>query len=364
MTLAATLLQRGLAFWRRQVDLPRFPSEDFFLGLADKYLEGVEVVDPASFTAVAGQPVLFLANHQVFVESLLFCTVVAPLHERPIVGLAKSHHVERWVGRFVALAWAHPSLDRRSHIEYVDRDRPEVHDLKHRLAALVASGVSLLVHVEGTRRRSAARGRVQAMQPFWTDLAVAQGLAVVPVRFVGGLPVEDLGVKQEVPVGHGRQIIRLGPAIAAGELAALAPGARLSRVRAAINDLSDNRTEQPGAPDPEFSAAVDRWVARSGGDVPTTAILMAFLRRVRALRPEIETLATHGVRSFADPLDAFAAACFVTAKGGRPVLELADGPEGRWLAALGGFLVGPRGLEIVLGAANTVHDEAAARMIG
>jgi hypothetical protein len=285
------------------------------------------------------------------------------LHHRPIVGLAKSQHRDAWLGRFSERIWSQPGLG-RPYIEYIDRDQPAVDQLIARLDLRFESA-SLLVHVEGTRRRSARRGRVQAMNPIWTDLAATKGWAIVPVRFIGGLPVEDPGFKQDLPVGFGRQIIRLGPALTPDILARAGGVARMGLVRAAINELSDNRTEAPSAPDAEFGAAVAAWVARHGGEAPLAAILQAFLRRVRALRPEVTILADHGACRPTDAIDAFAAACHLAERTAMPVtLELADDAEGRWMRDLGRLLVGPRGPEIVVGGAPAIriHDDGPAQL--
>jgi 1-acyl-sn-glycerol-3-phosphate acyltransferase len=266
-----------LGYWRRHFGL-EWPGQEICAALAAKYLERVEVVDPKSLVALAGKPMLFLANHQCFVESLLFSYAVPPLCGRPVVALAKMAHRDGWLGRFVDLVFGYPGVPEHHAVEYIDRDDPDVGTTVARLEAQVRGGHSLLIHVEGTRRRSARRGRVLAVSPLWIGLAMAHDWPIVPVRFVGGLPIEDLGYKLDAPYRHGRQIIRLGRPISCDELLRQPVDGRVSYVRAAINALQDCRTEEPGAPDHDFGIAVDRWTALTGAE-PMAAVLLEGLRR-------------------------------------------------------------------------------------
>jgi 1-acyl-sn-glycerol-3-phosphate acyltransferase len=317
----------SVTFWKRLLgkDAEAWPGVHIFQALAEKFLSGVDIADPLAFAGIHGAPVLYLANHQVYLESMLFNMALAPLQGRPAVGLAKIEHRDRWLGRFIDLLFGYPGLHSPVAIEYFDRESPDatvravarLEDLANR------DGQSILVHVEGTRRRCARRGRVQAMSPLWPEVAVKNGWAIVPVRFVGGLPVEDQGSKLDAPVGFGSQTIRVGAPIAAAELAPLGDEARVARVRGAINALQDNRTEEPEPADPIFAAAVDDWVQRSGVHPMAATILMALVRHRRA---------TGSI----DPLCDALAAC---AEDGRP-LRAPPSLDAAWVERLGRFLLG------------------------
>lgn len=76
-------------------DPPAFPSmPNFYLhiGLAERFVRRVEREDPAGFAAHRGKPVMYLANHQVAVESILANILLSALSALPIKVVAKKEH--------------------------------------------------------------------------------------------------------------------------------------------------------------------------------------------------------------------------------------------------------------------------------
>jgi 1-acyl-sn-glycerol-3-phosphate acyltransferase len=330
------MMDDRLAYWRRFFEL-EWPGQELVAAVADKFLDRVEVVDPSALVALAGRPMLFLANHQCYLESLVFSYAVPPLCGVPATVLAKSAHRGRWLGRLVELVFGWPGLRPHHAVEYIDRDDPGAPaELLARLSAVLRRG-SLLVHVEGTRRRSAQRGRVLAVSPLWAELALATGAPVVPVRFVGGLPIDDGGAKLDAPVGMGKQMVRLGRPITSDELASVAAEERAGHLRAAINALQDCRTETPGAPDERFAAAAEEWSARTGAEPMAAVLLEALIRRVER----------GPGRDPGDRCAALVAVARLHREGRTAVLRVSDDDEGRWLAGLAAFLFGPRGPAVV-----------------
>jgi 1-acyl-sn-glycerol-3-phosphate acyltransferase len=319
--------QALLSFWRDYFGLT-WPGGEMCIALAEKFLDRVEVCDPKGFVALDGRPVLYLANHQVYLESLLFSVVVTPLTRVPPTTLAKMAHRDRWLGRFVDLVFSYPGLPQHQPIEYFDRENADqaIGQTLTRLDEIMKQGNSLMIHVEGTRRRSARRGRVIMLSPLWVGLAMAHDWPIVPVRFVGGLPFEDAGVKHDVPVGFGQQIIRIGRPITTAELLEIPVAERVPHVRAAINGLQDCATETPGAPDPDFATAVASWVERTGADPVAACIL-------EALRRSSQNLGA-GSRALLEAAARIAS--------GRPAgLDARPGPQGEWLQRAAAFFFGP-----------------------
>jgi 1-acyl-sn-glycerol-3-phosphate acyltransferase len=317
-----------LAFWRGFFGVS-WPGQEMCVALAEKFLERVEVCDPKGLVALDGRPVMFLGNHQVYLESLLFNLAVSPLTRRPATTLAKSGHRDRWLGRFVELVFRYPGLPAYQPIEYFDRENADqaIGDTVRRLERIMAGGTSLMIHVEGTRRRSARRGRVIVLSPLWVGLAMSHDWPIVPVRFVGGLPAEDNGIKYDVPVDFGRQIVRVGRPIQKAELLALPAQERVPHIRAAINALQDCATERPGPADPEFGSAVSEWVARTGADPVAACIIEALRRSSQPLGPGCRVLVEAAARI----------------RASRPArLALPPGPEGEWVARAAEFLFGRR----------------------
>jgi 1-acyl-sn-glycerol-3-phosphate acyltransferase len=310
------------------------PSLRLLDALVERFLGRVDIVDPESFAAVSRRPCLYLANHQCAVESLLFARGVSPLAGRPITALVKSEHRGGWLGRLVELVYSYPGTKNPGELMYFERLGDDVEELFKALEERVrTAGVSILVHVEGTRRRSARRSVVKRMSPLWIDLAVRNGWPIVPVRFIGALPVEDPGHPQEVPVGCCKQIVRIGRPILPETLASAYELVRLNRVRAAINELSDWHSEMPEPPDDLFCKRVGRWVALTGIQEATAAAWWAVVESDETkLAGPVKTL----VQVSRGAVENW----------GGVMMELDDGPEDTWLKKAAKVVFGGGGIRL------------------
>ncbi|MHC4390942.1 MAG: hypothetical protein ACYS22_06445, partial [Planctomycetota bacterium] len=132
--------------------------------------------------------------------------VASGLTEVPTVTLAKMEHKATWLGQLIQHCFSYPGIADPKLMTFFDRADPtSLPQIIGELAGEMAGpGRSVMVHVEGTRALT-ARHAVEKMSGSFIDLALAVGAPVVPVRFVGGLPVEPLDERIEFPVGMGTQ---------------------------------------------------------------------------------------------------------------------------------------------------------------
>ncbi|MFZ8452892.1 hypothetical protein ACO1MT_15220, partial [Staphylococcus aureus] len=86
------------------------PVEDLYYGLCERFVGDVVLSDPEAFAAVRGRSCLYLANHQVGVESLLFSVLAAGLSGTPTVTLAKAEHRTSWLGTLIAHNFRYPGV--------------------------------------------------------------------------------------------------------------------------------------------------------------------------------------------------------------------------------------------------------------
>jgi 3-hydroxymyristoyl/3-hydroxydecanoyl-(acyl carrier protein) dehydratase/1-acyl-sn-glycerol-3-phosphate acyltransferase len=311
------------AYWRQRLGIGPWPVEDLYYGLVERFVGDVVLTDPEAFAKVRGRSCLYLANHQVGIESLLFSVLTSALSATPTVTLAKAEHRTSWLGRLIAHSFAYPGVTDPKLITFFDReDRESLLAIVGEIAMeMKTAAKSAMVHVEGTRGL-AGRQPVIKMSSAFIDMALAVGAPIVPVRFVGGLPVEPLETRIEFPLGYGKQDYWVGRPILPEELAALPYKDRKAVVIAAINGLGpDLATETPMAPDPAFGAAVEAWMAATGA-TPEDAVLYTTLAKLE--RPGDE-----------------ARALVEGARAGRLVVG-ADA-RGQWLGRLAERLYGPRG---------------------
>jgi acyl transferase domain-containing protein/3-hydroxymyristoyl/3-hydroxydecanoyl-(acyl carrier protein) dehydratase/1-acyl-sn-glycerol-3-phosphate acyltransferase len=311
------------AYWRDRIGIGPWPIEDLYYGLIGRFVGDVVLDDPEAFAKVRGQSCLYLANHQVGIESLLFSVLASALSGTSTVTLAKAEHRTSWLGTLIAHSFAYPGVTDPNVITFFEReDRESLIKIVGDIAVqMQTTAKSAMVHVEGTRSL-AARQPVVKMSSAFIDMAIAVGAPIVPVRFVGALPIEELTTRLEFPVGFGRQDCWIGRPILPADLAALPYKDRKTMVISAINGLGpDLATEAPAESDPAFTAAVDRWIAETGA-TPENAVLFTTL----ATLPN----PTEEVRALCDAAR--------TRK-----LDVGTDPHGLWLAELARRLYGPRG---------------------
>jgi hypothetical protein len=288
-----------------------------------RFVRRVVVTDPDAFAALKGRSAIFVANHQVQIESLLITNILSALSARPAVTMANAKHEARWIGWILGRLFSYPGCRDPRSIVYFNPNAPEsMADILAGIKPGLASGErSFFVHCDGTRARS-CRTPVQRMSSLFLDMAIELDVPVVPVRFVGGLPVEPIDGKAEFPVGMGQQDYFLGAPVTADELRSLPYRDRARRVIAAINELGvANDVEEPLPSDRAFDDSVRAWSDKTGA-----APVEATFYRV------LEALASPGAET---------RALVAGAAGGQLVVE--DTDVGRWFAPFARALYGPRG---------------------
>jgi 3-hydroxymyristoyl/3-hydroxydecanoyl-(acyl carrier protein) dehydratase/1-acyl-sn-glycerol-3-phosphate acyltransferase len=232
-------------FWAEYFGFGEWPIADLYVGLVQRFARRVELSDPAGFDALRGKPVIYLANHQVAIESIVFWIVASALSQVPIRVLAKMEHRTSPIGQLIGIARRYPGVNRPDPILYFDRSDPgSMLGLFNEFRRAQSEGpTSLMVHVEGTRSTS-CRTPVSKVSSVLLDLALQLQVPVVPVRFIGGLPVEPAAERLEFPFGFGRQDIRFGSPLFPDTLKAMTLAERSRAVVQAINALAPEE-EQP-----------------------------------------------------------------------------------------------------------------------
>jgi 1-acyl-sn-glycerol-3-phosphate acyltransferase len=227
-------------------------------GLINQFVRAIVFEDYNSFKKLEKKPVLYLANHQTGIESILFLSLAIAFNKIGAKAIAKVEHKETWMGQVVRMCEEKYQSNFPLSLLPYDRERPE--DLLAMFASLAQKnsedGFSLLVHVDGTRQKQADEV-VKNISAAVLDFAILSKIPIVPVRFFGGLP-EKGDHRIEFPYKMGKQDYYIGKPIDAIELSKLPLKERKSTVIDAINNLGSGTMKRPALFDDEFESRVDK----------------------------------------------------------------------------------------------------------
>jgi 1-acyl-sn-glycerol-3-phosphate acyltransferase len=253
------------AYWRGHAHSQDTLVEDLTLALLRRFVRSIEIVDPQAFAALHGRGVLYLANHQLDIESVLFVSAIASLQGTVTTAIARQELHESWVGPYFDICFQHPQIQDLNMLLLIDRGSPEavLQSLAGAVERAAREANSLLIHVEGKHALQAGQ-EVQVVSTSLIDLAVANGVPIVPLRFSGGLPLEPVAEPLAFPFGYGKQNFAIGAPILPAVLAPLSSAARKVLVLDALNDFGGRRDETPSAGDEAFAAAVAAWRQERG----------------------------------------------------------------------------------------------------
>lgn len=253
---------------------------DIMKGLLRQFVRRFVVEDPVALAGESGRPVLYLANHQVGIESILFCILAGTLGRTRCLALTHEVQQGRIAGTLGRLAeqLIGPDLPVRA----LSFDPQDPDSLFRRLDEFHAicrqDPTSLYVTVEGIRALQA--GHVtQRLSSVFIDLALTEDLAIVPVKFVGGLPREPLTKRLDFPYQFGQQDYFIGRPIEPTHLRSLPYMERRRHVLDRINDLGpQSHLEEPLPPDAELGKRVS--ALKNFGFPELPALLVECLKRL------------------------------------------------------------------------------------
>ena len=277
------------SFWRKVIETHHPVAEDLYSALYRRFVGGIILEDALDFQALNGKPRLYLANHQVGIESILFVLFVSTLGESVTNIVAKTEHQQSWMSKLFSYIYSYPQVKDPELIFYFQRDNPLsmlklLNQIKN---AIAKQGHSLMVHVEGTRLLS-CRQPVTNLSAVFIDLALELNLPIIPVKFVGGLPVEPAAQRLEFPLGYTYQDYHLGKAIYPETLKSLRNLERKRLILSKLNQLGGNiSTAFPHPGNRNFAQKVTR--RREQTQVSEIqAVLYEVLKEISNPTPEVQ----------------------------------------------------------------------------
>lgn len=201
-------------FWRRTRGASEWVGEDIYMGLIERFVGTLNIADHNHLDKFTGKPVLYLANHQTTVESILFTHVLGGLTGTLVSAIAKAEHKNTWLGMLYDYYKTFPEINLENVLLFFDRSNPaEFKNLLIEMMELMEIGNrSILIHIEGTRSMSNQQVTKKLSRSI-VQLAISTNTPIIPVKFTGGLPVSNETKRFEYPVAYGSQDIYIGNAI-------------------------------------------------------------------------------------------------------------------------------------------------------
>jgi acyl transferase domain-containing protein/3-hydroxymyristoyl/3-hydroxydecanoyl-(acyl carrier protein) dehydratase/1-acyl-sn-glycerol-3-phosphate acyltransferase len=282
--------ERLLAPWNADRRGPPDLVEDLLSTLGSSFLPRIIIENPDACRVLEGRGVMFLANHQTGVESLLFVIAARGFCGHTVEALAKAEHAHSWIGRLNAAVKSLKNRVPHDLLRLGERKSPAamMAAMESALAKVASNERSLLVHGEGTRMRR-AREPVTTLSSTLVDLAVSRNVPIVPVRFVGGLPVEELSERIEFPVGLGAQHVFIGNPLLPEHLKALPPDQRRRLTIGRINALGPPLDEE--VPSPPSEALLQAMASLPGGHPDSVNdVILTLFRSLKAPTEETRQL--------------------------------------------------------------------------
>ncbi|HNW12712.1 MAG TPA: hypothetical protein PKI71_15215, partial [Candidatus Rifleibacterium sp.] len=241
------------------------------------FVSRVVLQNPSAFAAVADKPVVFLANHQIGLESPLFMALSYGMTGLPIEAVAKPDHVNAWLAFLLAFAKDSLGDNHPFRLMYFDRQNPL--ELIDTLKKSGQPEASLLVHVEGTRA-AAADQPVTRLSSIFLDMAIDKNIPLIPLRFVGGLPAEPSHDRHDFPYGNGKQDYLIGTPVMPEQLKKMPYGQRPRYLMDLINNLGPAKGEDVLLPPDKTFEAKTRFFVETFGFPKMQAMLFAILQMI------------------------------------------------------------------------------------
>ncbi|PLS02326.1 lysophospholipid acyltransferase family protein [Neobacillus cucumis] len=262
-------------FWSGVHGVSDWIVEDIYIGLAEKFIRNIVLTDVKNFETLKGKPVLYLANHQTAVESLLFIYMVGGLSQTLVTAIAKQEHTETWLGKLHSHSHEHPNGTPHNALMYFDRSKPVsfIEILRKIELEMKNNHTSILIHTEGTRALT-CRQETTKVNRRMVQLAIQANIPIVPIRFIGGLPIEESDERTEFPIHFGTQDFYVGSPIFPEEIKDLEFSQQKEMILQAINHLGMlANCEKPNKPDLDFSRKVEVCMNQFGVPVEFATIL-------------------------------------------------------------------------------------------
>ncbi len=310
--------QKVISFWRNFLGNKHPVGETIYQALYKRFVGEIFLEDSEEFHSLNQQPRLYFANHQTVIESSLFAFTISALSNSIIKILAKTEHQTSWVSELFNQIYSYPKLTTPELSFYFNRtNQASMFTLLTSIKkAIIQEKNSLLVHIEGTRSLS-CRQPVTNLSAVFIDLALELNLPIIPVKFVGGLPIKPLETRIDFPYRYTSQNYYLGKAIYPENLKNLGNLERKNLILQRLNQLGTEPEKSfPNQPDVNFEKEVNLWMQKTG-ITEIYAVLYKLLEEVYNPSNEVQAL-VKGI-------------C-------QGKLEVDDTPEGYWLGEFGKWL--------------------------
>jgi len=251
----------GLAALDMRWPLGEWLGRDLMLAVLQHFAGGLFLENPSILSLMSSSPLLYVANHQIDLEGIVFAIALTAMSGRRCRVMARDSVREAFWGQVFSCLGERPGVPDPDLFLLVEKQDINAmwQAFQDALRTLREDNSALLIHVEGVHK-ARAREPVGKVSAALVDSAVALELPLVPVRFAGSLPLEPATERPEWPMGLAAGRAWIGGAIMPHTLRPLASKERAAVVAEAINRLGAPadalENEVPAQGDPALHEAV------------------------------------------------------------------------------------------------------------
>ncbi len=154
------VLSMAISFQEKEVLKVKNPiCTQLLTALYKRFVSNIFVEKLEEFNSLKGQPVIYIANHQVAIESLLFLWAISGVSNINVKAIGKIEHSKNtWINEFMKQWSSYPNtkFSCSDVMFYFNRENQKsiYNILKKIKTQLGQQSCSLLIHVDGTRNLS------------------------------------------------------------------------------------------------------------------------------------------------------------------------------------------------------------------
>ncbi|NRA44997.1 MAG: hypothetical protein HRU09_08595 [Oligoflexales bacterium] len=270
-----------LDYWSQCWGLSTWLGADLLSGILHRFVHSVYLEDPQALLGIKNEAIVFVSNQQVSVEIPIFSHLMSSFLQKTVKNLVRQEFLPPWLEDLRGLLGSCPEV---SFLEQTHNIAPRHRGDKHTpFIEPILKGIEnkLALNLPALRvGHLANKGCMTKAAQSLLASDFSKSFYLVPVGFLGALPLKPLDKKLGFPYAMSQQKIVVGKPIASHDLIAWSPQDKedlLTETFGSLNPSGDR--DELLAVDEQFGRLVHSWMLSSRVKVEQ-AVLFCTLREM------------------------------------------------------------------------------------